>query len=200
MPTQAKKDGNARHIAKLDVIKIQPYKEEGATIRAAAANAGKSVQGYILEAIREKMERERTATVPTSPQTATAPQATEGTGGVVSVSTPPVQSENGISGSPSLTPPDSNTGASTTQGAFDHESGDKSRPYLPVPPYEDDSTPVLEAKLVAILSKKGIAVPTVAEFEALPPERQQTERARLLEARECARQVLEKYEASLRQW
>ena len=59
MPTQAKKDGNARHIAKLDIIKIQPYREEGAAIRAAAAAAGKSVQGYVLEAVREKMERER---------------------------------------------------------------------------------------------------------------------------------------------
>ena len=61
MPTQAKKDGNARHIAKLDVIKIQPYKEEGAIIRAAAAAAGQSVQGYILQAIRERMEREKSS-------------------------------------------------------------------------------------------------------------------------------------------
>ena len=58
MPTQAKKDGNARHIAKLDIIKIQPYKEEGAAIRAAAAAAGQSVQGYVLQAVRERMERE----------------------------------------------------------------------------------------------------------------------------------------------
>ena len=59
MPTQAKKDGNARHIAKLDVIKVQPYKEEGAAIRAAAAAAGQSVQAYILQAVRAQMERER---------------------------------------------------------------------------------------------------------------------------------------------
>ncbi len=58
MPTQAKKDGNARHISKLDIIKVQPYKEEGARIRAAAATAGQSVQGYILQAVRERMERE----------------------------------------------------------------------------------------------------------------------------------------------
>ncbi len=79
MPTQAKKDGNARHIAKLDVIKIQPYKEEGAAIRAAAATAGKSVQGYVLEAVREKMERERAGGVPGSP-------AVEDRPGVVMVS------------------------------------------------------------------------------------------------------------------
>lgn len=56
--SQAKKAADKRHIAKLDVIKIQPYKEEGAIIRAAAAAAGQSVQGYILQAVRERMERE----------------------------------------------------------------------------------------------------------------------------------------------
>ena len=57
MPTEAKKAGNARHVAKLDLIKIQPYKEEGAAIRAAAANQGQSVQGFVLQAVREHMER-----------------------------------------------------------------------------------------------------------------------------------------------
>lgn len=58
MPTEAKKAGNARHIAKLDLIKVQPYKEEGTAIRKAAADAGMSLQAYVLEAIREKMERD----------------------------------------------------------------------------------------------------------------------------------------------
>ena len=58
MPTEAKKAGNARHVAKLDQIKIQPYKEEGERIRAAAANAGQSVQAYVLGAVRERMEKE----------------------------------------------------------------------------------------------------------------------------------------------
>lgn len=57
MPTEAKKAGNARHVAKLDQIKIQPYKEEGERIRAAAAAAGQSVQAYILEAIRDRMNK-----------------------------------------------------------------------------------------------------------------------------------------------
>ena len=57
MPTEAKKAGNARHVAKLDQIKIQPYKEEGERIRAAAAAAGQSVQAYILEAVRERMNK-----------------------------------------------------------------------------------------------------------------------------------------------
>jgi len=54
----AKKASDARHIAKLDIIKIQPYKEEGAAIRAAAKAANKSLQSYVLEAVREKMERD----------------------------------------------------------------------------------------------------------------------------------------------
>lgn len=58
MSTPAKLEGNARHAAKLDRIVIQPYKEEGERIRAAAAAAGQSVQGYILDAVRTRMERE----------------------------------------------------------------------------------------------------------------------------------------------
>lgn len=58
MPTDAKKAGNARHVAKLDLIKIQPYREEGATIRAAATDAGQSLQAYVLQAVRERMLRE----------------------------------------------------------------------------------------------------------------------------------------------
>ena len=47
-----------RHQAKLDKIKIQPYKNQGAAIRAAAAAAGQSLQGYILQAVRTRMEQE----------------------------------------------------------------------------------------------------------------------------------------------
>ena len=60
MSTDAKRTGNARHQAKLDRIVIQPGKEEGTIIRQAAADAGQSVQGYILQAINERMERENT--------------------------------------------------------------------------------------------------------------------------------------------
>jgi predicted DNA binding CopG/RHH family protein len=58
MPSQARKAANARYIAKLDQIKIQPVKAEGEAIRAAASAAGMSLQAYILEAIRDKMKRE----------------------------------------------------------------------------------------------------------------------------------------------
>ena len=57
--SEAKRITDARHIAKLDQIKIQPYKEEGQLIREFAAAAGQSVQGYILQAVRERMEREK---------------------------------------------------------------------------------------------------------------------------------------------
>ena len=57
--SEAKRITDARHIAKLDQIKIQPYKEAGQAIRAAAASAGVSVQRYILDAVRERMEREK---------------------------------------------------------------------------------------------------------------------------------------------
>lgn len=43
---------------KQDNIMIRPSKEEGAAIRAAARVAGQSVQAYVLQAIRERMEKE----------------------------------------------------------------------------------------------------------------------------------------------
>ena len=58
MSSKAKLEGNARHQAKLDRIVIQPYKEQGEQIKAAAAAAGQSVSAYILQAVRERMERE----------------------------------------------------------------------------------------------------------------------------------------------
>ena len=60
MSTDAQRAAVLRHQAKLDRIVIQPEKEEGTIIRQAAANAGQSVQGYILQAIKERMERENT--------------------------------------------------------------------------------------------------------------------------------------------
>ena len=58
MSTEAKRACNARYQNKLDRISIQPPKEEGAKIRQAAAAAGQSVQGYILEAVRDRMGRD----------------------------------------------------------------------------------------------------------------------------------------------
>lgn len=56
--TEAKKRNNAKYNAKCDVINVRPLKPEGAAIRAAAAAAGQSLQGYILQAVRTRMEKE----------------------------------------------------------------------------------------------------------------------------------------------
>ena len=57
--TEQKANTNKKHIDKLDLIRLQPYKAEGAQIRQAAADAGQSLQGYILQAVRERMERDK---------------------------------------------------------------------------------------------------------------------------------------------
>lgn len=57
--SEKKAISDKRHLDKLDKIKIQPYKAEGQQIREAAAAAGQSLQGYILQAIRERMDREK---------------------------------------------------------------------------------------------------------------------------------------------
>lgn len=88
MPTDAKKAGNARHIAKLDLIKIQPYKEEGQQIRAAAAAAKMSVQGYVLQAVREYMERTGQPDTPQEP-----PQSPTGADTTSEGTTPPQEPE-----------------------------------------------------------------------------------------------------------
>lgn len=56
--SETKRRNNDKYNATCDRIVIQPKKETGATIRAAAADAGQSLQGYILQACRERMERD----------------------------------------------------------------------------------------------------------------------------------------------
>lgn len=52
------KDSVKDYQKKCDAIMLRPRKEEGAVIRAAAEHAGQSVQAYVLQAIRERMQRE----------------------------------------------------------------------------------------------------------------------------------------------
>ena len=54
--SEAKKKANAKWNASKDNIMIRPSKEEGAKIRQAAADAGKSVQAFILEVLRERIK------------------------------------------------------------------------------------------------------------------------------------------------
>lgn len=58
MTSEAKRKANIAYNKRQDNIMIRPSKERGAAIRTAAANAGQSVQAYILQAIQERMERD----------------------------------------------------------------------------------------------------------------------------------------------
>ena len=53
---------NAESVAdyqkKRDAIMLRPSKEDGACIRSAALHAGQSVQAYVLQAVKERMQRD----------------------------------------------------------------------------------------------------------------------------------------------
>jgi len=57
--SDAHKRASAKWNASKDNLMIRPDKDEGATIRAAAATAGQSNQQYILQAVRERMKRDK---------------------------------------------------------------------------------------------------------------------------------------------
>lgn len=57
--SEAKRQANAAYQKRQDALTIRPSKEEGAQIRQAAADAGQSVQAYILEAIRNRMQKDQ---------------------------------------------------------------------------------------------------------------------------------------------
>ena len=54
----AKRRTNDAYNAKCDYISLRPIKQDGAAIRAAAAACGQSLQGYILQAVRARMQAE----------------------------------------------------------------------------------------------------------------------------------------------
>lgn len=58
---QQRKAANERYLAKMDEIRIRMPKESGLkqSIEEHAAQAGESVQGFILRAIREAIDREK---------------------------------------------------------------------------------------------------------------------------------------------
>ena len=55
----ARRKANDKYNAKCDYINIRPLKDKGAEIRAAAAASDQSLQGYILQAVEERMQREK---------------------------------------------------------------------------------------------------------------------------------------------
>lgn len=58
MASKAQIQANVRYNRSRDSITIRPSKEDGAAVRQAAAAAGQSVQGYIMQACSERMQRE----------------------------------------------------------------------------------------------------------------------------------------------
>lgn len=55
MATEAQIKANVKYNKSRNNIMLRPSKEEGRDIRQAAADAGESLQGYILEAVRQRM-------------------------------------------------------------------------------------------------------------------------------------------------
>lgn len=53
---EKKKITNKRYTDKCDNINLRPIMGKGQEIRAAAAAAGESLQGYILKAIEQRMQ------------------------------------------------------------------------------------------------------------------------------------------------
>lgn len=58
---ESRRRANDKYNATCDYISVRPKLEEGAEIRQAAADAGESLQGYILRACKQRMEREERA-------------------------------------------------------------------------------------------------------------------------------------------
>lgn len=56
--SENKRKSNDKYNSKCDYISLRPIKEKGETIREAAKQAGQSLQGYILQAVEERMERD----------------------------------------------------------------------------------------------------------------------------------------------
>lgn len=56
--TEAQIKASVKYNQSKDNIMIRPDKNEGGAIRNAAKAAGQSVQAYVLQAIRERMERD----------------------------------------------------------------------------------------------------------------------------------------------
>lgn len=59
MPTSAaQKKANIAYNRRQDSITLRPAKEDGAKVRAAAAESGQSLQRYIMQACAERMARD----------------------------------------------------------------------------------------------------------------------------------------------
>ena len=59
MVSENKRKSLDAYNATCDYISLRPKKERGLEIRSAAKAAGQSLQRYILEAVQERMDREK---------------------------------------------------------------------------------------------------------------------------------------------
>ena len=59
VPTMSNAEAVKKHHAKLDDLRIRPYKEEGQVIREWASAHGMSVQRLFLDAVKEYMENHK---------------------------------------------------------------------------------------------------------------------------------------------
>lgn len=59
MATKAHLEGNKRYLEKQDDIKVRVPKGRREEIKAFAESRGKSLNGFIVEAVDEKIEREK---------------------------------------------------------------------------------------------------------------------------------------------
>jgi len=57
--SDSRRRANDKYNAKCGRIELRPLRDDVEEIRAAATDAGQSLQGYILQAVRERMEREK---------------------------------------------------------------------------------------------------------------------------------------------
>lgn len=62
--SEAKRRNNDAYNAKCDTIVLRPRKETGQEVRTAASASGQSLQGYILQAVRERMARDAAGAAP----------------------------------------------------------------------------------------------------------------------------------------
>lgn len=58
MVSKAQRAASDKYNARCGRIELRPLKEDADKIKAAAAAAGQSVQGYILQACAERMQRD----------------------------------------------------------------------------------------------------------------------------------------------
>lgn len=152
-----------------DRINLTVPKGQKEKIQSVAAEQGESVNEYIKKAIAQRMERD------------TAGTDTAGGGYGISEG---VQQGNSMKSVHLSSTDTSNTGQL-----------DENKPFLPVPSWED-TMPELEEKLIALMQKRKVRLPTVKQYNALSPEQKKQVDAYLFKQREKAYEILVQMEVN----